>query len=1078
MQRANSPVLPSIAGSILALIAVAVLSPAPVLAYETYSEDGAGNCVTCHGDFRQSPYTSLSDGQSWGDDLHDVHRRTMLNSDCSTCHPSGGFTPVSLGSSAGGNGLAPISCVGCHGRAEDGTGSGSTGYGAGLRQHHFRAGIEACVDCHSDADPANKTVVGEHVLPPYYANPGNDHPLIPNDSCNPAPGFPEDFAATTQGLDNDGDDAYDENDPDCAAAAVCGNGLVEDGEECDDGNTVGGDCCSAECAFEAAGSICDDGQFCTLEDVCDGAGICSGAVPNPCDDGVGCTEDLCNEAADVCINNPMDAACDNGLFCDGTETCDAVLDCQPGTPVDCDDADICTDDACNEDSNACDNVFDPTNDPSCVIAECGNGVVEEGEQCDDGNTVGGDCCSAECAFEAAGAACDDGQFCTLEDVCDGAGVCGGSVPNTCDDGVGCTTDSCDEAGDICVNTPDDAACDNGLFCDGTETCDAVLDCQPGTPVDCDDADICTDDACNEDSNACDNVFDPTNDPSCVIAECGNGVLEEGEQCDDGNVLDGDCCSNTCMFEAAGSTCDDGQFCTLEDVCDGAGLCSGDVPNTCDDGVGCTVDSCDEAQDTCVNTPDDAACDNGLFCDGTETCDAVLDCRPGTPVNCDDADICTDDACNEDSNACDNVFDPTNDPSCALPVCGNGVLEEGEQCDDGNTADGDCCSANCTFEAAGSPCDDGFFCNLEETCDGEGTCGGGVPNACDDGIGCTEDSCNEADDRCVNTPDDARCDDGLFCNGEESCSAQDDCQAGTPVDCDDADICTDDDCNEETNTCDNVFDPTNDPTCAGACPDLDADGFADCTGSTCDPTGLECGDCNDNDPLINPAAPEDCTNGLDDDCDGAIDAQDPDCEGCLDADGDGYSPEGGDCGPVDCNDDDPAINPGAREICDDGIDNDCDGFIDGADSDCAVSHALNVHHVLAPPFVRLRGDEPVTGQVKVFVRNLGDAMAKTRVLLTSDPADGVRIVPLGAEMRNIKPGTQEKFTFLVTFTRPVLGDRDRMLVHFTAVAVDDEGRRSSPGSPQRDTLVLAWEDPQGRSHDNTGQDHKGRRPVKK
>jgi streptogramin lyase len=53
-------------------------------------------------------------------------------------------------------------------------------------------------------------------------------------------------------------------------------------------------------------------------------------------------------------------------------------------------------------------------------------------------------------------------------------------------------------------------------------------------------------------------------------------------------------------------------------------------------------------------------------------------------------------------------------------------------------------------------------------------------------------------------------------------------------------------------------------------------------------------------------------------------QDPDC--CTDADGDTYSIEGGACGPVDCNDANPNINPGVAEVCD-GIDNNCNGQID-------------------------------------------------------------------------------------------------------------------------------------------------------
>jgi len=61
--------------------------------------------------------------------------------------------------------------------------------------------------------------------------------------------------------------------------------------------------------------------------------------------------------------------------------------------------------------------------------------------------------------------------------------------------------------------------------------------------------------------------------------CGNGALDAGEGCDDGNGSDGDCCSSTCQLEAAGSPCpDDGDPCTTN-TCDGAGGC-GQVPSGC------------------------------------------------------------------------------------------------------------------------------------------------------------------------------------------------------------------------------------------------------------------------------------------------------------------------------------------------------------------------------------------------------------------------------------------------------------------------------------------------------------------
>ena len=89
--------------------------------------------------------------------------------------------------------------------------------------------------------------------------------------------------------------------------------------------------------------------------------------------------------------------------------------------------------------------------------------------------------------------------------------------------------------------------------------------------------------------------------------------------------------------------------------------------------------------------------------------------------------------------------------------------------------------------------------------------------------------------------------------------------------------------------------------------------------------------------MSPAIPESC-NGRDDDCDGEIDedfdsgtAALPDgTSDCVDDDGDGRTEQAGDC-----NDQDPAINLGSTELCEDGLDNDCDGNVDFRDYDCMV-----------------------------------------------------------------------------------------------------------------------------------------------
>ena len=200
---------------ILLTLLVAGCLASPVLAWEQYSENGdATNCATCHGGFRASNYVSNVDGAAWNTSLHDGHRSTMLNGDCDVCH-SGSHFPVRLASSNGGaGGLDPISCVGCHGRAEDEAAPGA-GYGAGLRQKHQNAGLTICFDCHDDAFPGMYTPVGEEVLPPYYSSSDPFHPNIPASSCNEA-GSETYFGPT--GLDNDGDLLYDGDDPDCSGS--------------------------------------------------------------------------------------------------------------------------------------------------------------------------------------------------------------------------------------------------------------------------------------------------------------------------------------------------------------------------------------------------------------------------------------------------------------------------------------------------------------------------------------------------------------------------------------------------------------------------------------------------------------------------------------------------------------------------------------------------------------------------------------------------------------------------------------------------------------------------------------------
>ncbi|RMG17300.1 MAG: hypothetical protein D6729_09400, partial [Deltaproteobacteria bacterium] len=405
------------------------------------------------------------------------------------------------------------------------------------------------------------------------------------------------------GVDNDCDGALDEGfDGDGDSYTVCGTvpggGTDPARVDCNDAvdtihpgapdgcNLIDDDCDGV--TDEEGDAACDDGAYCNGIERC-AAGTCvAGAAPN-CDDGVNCTVDSCDEAADACVHTPSDALCDDGAYCNGAETCDAALGCQPGTPVTCDDGVPCTADRCDEATDACVSTADDA-------------------ACNDGNPCTADVCDPVAGCQnpnADGAACSVGA---CSSTCSG-GLCTGCTCTSdaeCDDGIACTVDAC--ASGVCTHTRSDAACDDGAYCNGVETCDAALGCQPGTPPSCDDGVACTVDSCNEATDAC--VHTPSD-----------------------------------------ASCDDGAYCNGAERCDPVLDCQPGVPVTCDDGVPCTVDRCDEATDACVSTADDALCDDGSFCNGTEVCDPAAGCMPGTPPSCDDGDACTLDACDDAAGGC-------------------------------------------------------------------------------------------------------------------------------------------------------------------------------------------------------------------------------------------------------------------------------------------------------------------------------------------------------------------------------------------------------------------------------------------
>ncbi len=161
---------------------------------------------------------------------------------------------------------------------------------------------------------------------------------------------------------------------------------------------------------------------------------------------------------------------------------------------------------------------------------------------------------------------------------------------------------------------------------------------------------------------------------CLNAVCGDGLVHEGvEACDDANDVDTDECLTTCELP----TCGDGV------VQEGV--------EACDDGN-------EENTDACLDTCEEASCGDGFVQEGVEQCDdANADNTDGCLDTCEiqecgDGEIQGDEACDDGNMS--NIDECLN--TCELATCGDGFIQEGvEECDDQNDDNTDGC-ADCQY----------------------------------------------------------------------------------------------------------------------------------------------------------------------------------------------------------------------------------------------------------------------------------------------------------------------------------------------------------------------------------------------
>jgi cysteine-rich repeat protein len=247
----------------------------------------------------------------------------------------------------------------------------------------------------------------------------------------------------------------------------------------------------------------------------------------------------------------------------------------------------------------------------CRTSTCGDGYVDDAtsEECDDGNTDPNDGCEPSCMFS-----CNTDSDCDDQNPCNGVESCGndhacvqGTPPDTTLE-VPCVLQVTPVGrGDAGVLDAGNGGGDSGST---LPSGDASLTDGGNTSI---DASVV--DAGNPSAGICKAGI-------CVKAGCGNGILQPGEECDDGNQDSADGCRNDCKY-----TCKIDNDCNDNDVCTG------------------TDESCNTTTHRCV---------------------------AGTPLVCDDMDDCTDNTCDPSLGCLYPVIDGDGDghASTDLGACGD------------------------------------------------------------------------------------------------------------------------------------------------------------------------------------------------------------------------------------------------------------------------------------------------------------------------------------------------------------------------------------------------------------------------
>ena len=773
-----------------------------------------------------------------------------------------------------------------------------------------------------------------------------------DDDCD---GYVDDEDPSVEGaplyqLDADSD-GWGSMDPD-EQAGFCedpGSGWVEDATDCDDGDPD---------VHPEAQEYCNQ-----LDDDCDGEIDEDGALDSLWyldgdGDGYG-DPDLALEQCEQPSGYVLESDdCDDGdaaVYPGADERCNGYDD-------DCDGV-VDEDDAVDGATWYADADGDGYGDASSTTTACSqpSGYTTDATDCDDAWAV---------SYPGADELCDgmdndcdgtvdeevvDGTTWYLDADGDGYGdSSSSSTTTTCEQPTGyvASDTDCDDT-DASVNPWVDERC-NGVDddCDGTVDEDSAVDAtiwyadvdsdgfgdsatgaascaQPtgwvADGTDCDDLDTAANPGASERCDGVDNDCDGTVDEADALDAATWYADADGDSFGDPAATTA-ACSSPSGYVADDSDCDDSDAAinpVALESCDGADNdCDGTVDEA--DAVDAATWYADADGDSFGNSSiTTAACSqpSGYVADDTDCNDGASGQYPGADEYCDGAD-----------NDCDGTVDEAD----ALDAVTWYTDADGDGYGDSASSTVSC-SAPIRTSAVGGDCDDSdVYVNpgASERCDG-------VDNDCD---GVVDDSPVDAGTWYADADGDSYGDGAV---STVACS-QPSGYAVNARDCDDSDAgvhpLADEYCNGVDDDCDGTVDEDSAVDVSTWYLDSDVDGYgrSSFTASSCSaPSGFvaDATDCNDSDATVHPGADEYC-DIVDHDCDGSTTAGAVDASlWFTDGDGDGYgdggsatlacSPPAGTVGlDSDCDDTDADIHPGATEWCN-GVDDDCDGAVDGS-----------------------------------------------------------------------------------------------------------------------------------------------------